>query len=373
MKRIGFIINSRFPEWRALSRGMRPHHLLGGWTDRSSPMHFMRFGWIGREVNRDRSSGMHYELFRPWRRYDAVIFLKSMALRCAEHAHHLQKAGTKVVFEANVDYYTESDAMLPARHLRPTPEQRHQAVTMTEGSSGVIASSSHLAGICRKLNPRTFWIPDNIPRCFLPRLENQFSRTGILLPVWWSGMADKVADLLAAGESLRLLGNRIMLHLVTGDLKSALGRLEATTARALESLLSSVPHTIHRYRSIPDLLRLYTSAGGVIISPRGLENPYNQSHTEWKITLGMAAGLPAIASPQQSYLDVLERAADPSAVTICGSSEEWREALEAAFEGSSHDLASNAARKTVEAHYLSEVVARKHRFAVDSILQSPER
>lgn len=370
MKRIGFIINSRFPEWRALSRGMRPHHLLTGWPDRSSPMHFMRFGWIGREVNRDRSSGMHYELFRPWRRYDAVIFLKSMALGCAEHAHRLQKAGTKVVFEANVDYYTESDAMLPARHLRPTPEQRHQAVTMTEGSSGVIASSSHLAGICRKLNPRTFWIPDNIPGCFLPRLENHFSRTGIHLPVWWSGMADKVSDLLAAGEALRAMGDKIRLHLVTGDLKSAMRRLDATTAASLESLLSSVPHTVHRFRSIPHLLGLYASGGGVIVSPRYLDNPYNRSHTEWKITLGMGCGLPAIASPQESYLDVLERAEDPSAVTICGSSEQWREALEGALDRSRHVIASKAARKTVETHYVSEVVARQHRQAVHTILEN---
>jgi glycosyltransferase involved in cell wall biosynthesis len=84
----------------------------------------------------------------------------------------------------------------------------------------------------------------------------------------------------------------------------------------------------------------------------------------------MACGLPAIASPQQSYLDVLERAADPSAITICGSPEQWREALERALDRSRHVIASKAARKTVETHYVSEVAARQHLQAMHSILES---
>jgi glycosyltransferase involved in cell wall biosynthesis len=166
------------------------------------------------------------------------------------------------------------------------------------------------------------------------------------------------------------MGNRIRLHLVTGDLKSAMSRLDATTASDLQSLLSSVPNTTHRFSSINDLLALYAQNGGVIISPRLLDNPYNRSHTEWKITLVMACGLPAIASPQKSYLDVLERAADPSAVTICRSSEEWREALEEAFDMTQHVAASNAARMTVETHYVSEVMATQHLKAVHCILES---
>ena len=370
VKRVGFIINSRFPEWKAVMRGMKPHHLLTGWPDRHSPMNFMRFGWIAEAVNSDPSSGIHYELFKPWRRYDAVIFLKSMEAGCAIHAERLKEKGTKVIFEANVDYYTEGGGGMLPGHLRPTSAQREKAIRMTSLADGVIASSSHLASICAAWNPNVFWVPDQIPARMIPKSQDVVSRHDSALHVWWSGMADKASDLLAAGDALRSMGKKIRLHLVTGDMKEAMKQMDPAIASRLEAMLSDVPHTTHRFRSIEDLLSLYAETPGVIISPRFLENPYNQSHTEWKITLGMACGLPAIASPQQSYLDVLERAADPSAITICRSSEEWRKALEGAFDMSRHIIASNAARRTVKTHYVSEVAARQHLQAVHSILES---
>jgi len=370
MKRVGFIINSRFPEWKAVMRGMKPHHLLTGWPDWHSPMNFMRFGWIAEVVNRDPGFGMRYELFKPWRHYDAVIFLKSMEAGCAIHAERLKDKGTKVIFEANVDYYTEGvEGMLPG-HLRPTSAQREKAIRMTSLADGVIASSSHLTAICAAWNPNVFWVPDQIPARMIPKPLAAVSRDDTALHVWWSGMADKASDLLAAGDALRSMGKKIRLHLVTGDMREAFKQMDPVSASGLEAMLSDVPHVVHRFRSIEGLLGLYASGGGVIISPRYLNNPYNRSHTEWKISLGMACGLPAIASPQQSYLDVLERAEDPSAVTICGSSEQWREALERALDWSRHVIASKAARKTVETHYASEVVARQHWRAVHSILET---
>lgn len=370
MHRVGFVINSRFPEWRAMSRGMRPHHLLTGWPDRTSPMHYMRFGWIAREINRSPAAGLRYELFRPWRRYDAVVFLKSMAAGCIDHARRLKRQGTAVIFEANVDYYSRSEAPLPAGHLRPTLQQREQAVSMTEEASGVIASSSHLASICRHWNARTFRVCDHIPRSLLPSLRSGDAFSQNPLPVWWSGMADKAADLLAAGDALRSMGDRIRLHLVTGNLQSALSRIDPASSESVRSLLASVPHAIHPFRSIPELLRLYASGGGVIISPRFLENPYNQSHTEWKISLGMACGLPAIASPQPSYREVRDHAEDPSAVTICEHTEEWIAALEKSLDLRRLATASRAARKTVETHYVTEAVAPQHARAVTSILEN---
>jgi hypothetical protein len=349
---------------------MRPHHLLTGWPDHASPMHFMRFGWIAREVNREQSLGVRYELFKPWRRYDAVVFLKSMEAGCADFAERLKHRGTKVIFEANVDYYTEGgEGTLPG-HLRPTSAQREKAIRMTSLADGVIASSSHLASICAAWNPKVFWVPDQIPAKMVPKSQDVVSRHDSVLHVWWSGMPDKASDLLAAGDAMRSMRKKIRLHLVTGDMREAFKQMDPVSASALEAMLSDVPHVLHRFRSIQHLLSLYAETPGVIISPRFLENPYNQSHTEWKITLGMACGLPAIASPQQSYLDVLERAADPSAITICGSPEQWRVALERALDRSRHVIASKAARKTVETHYVSEVAARQHLQAMHSILES---
>src|SRR5207253_5830940 len=61
-----------------------------------------------------------------------------------------------------------------------------------------------------------------------------------------------------------------------------------------------------------------------IVSPKRLVNGYELGHTEWKITLGMAVGLPAVASPQQSYVEAIGHRGGG---IVAGSPEEWTEAL----------------------------------------------
>jgi hypothetical protein len=172
-------------------------------------------------------------------------------------------------------------------------------------------------------------------------------------------MPAKTGDLLAVSNALLRLPGRVHLNLVTGDLAGALDRLPASTARGLRDLLANTPHTLHRFRSIPDLLRLYHAAGGVLISPRFLDNPYNQSHTEWKITLGLACGLPVVASPQPSYHEVAARCGGPGTVAICGGMEEWCAAIGRHLGGTASCAA--AARDVVERYYVSSVVAGLHR------------
>lgn len=360
MKRVGFIINSRRPQWRSLARGLRPWHMATGWPDHGSPMHFMRFGWVAQEVNRRTEQGLHYELFKPWRDYDAVVFLKSMEHGCADLADELRGRGKCVVFEANVDYYSEVvPGSLPAE-LVPDPSQRAKAVRMTGAAAAVIASSRQLAGVCGQWNTNVTWVPDNIPSRMVPAPGDPSSTDGQRLEIWWSGMASKMVDLLLIGEVLGRLGQRVRLNIVSGDVEAALGRLPGETSSRLRGLLAAVPHRLHRFRSIPDLLALYAAGPGVIISPRFLDNPYNAAHSEWKITLGMACGLPAVASPQPSYLDVMERCDHPRAVTVCRTDKEWEEAFLRALETKERAEMAEAAREVVRCHYSTEVVARLH-------------
>lgn len=358
MKRVGFIINSRIPAWASLRRGMRPHQMLTGWPDKYSPMHFMRFGWIADEVNRGRD--IRYELYKPWGKYDAVVFLKSMEAGCMRMAEILRGRGCKVIFEANVDYYTEAGNESLPRELVPTPAQRSAAIRMTSCADRVIASSGHLAEICRRWNPVSSWVPDNIPLRMVPSGDCGAPVREGHLQVWWSGMPAKIVDFLAIEKVLGALRGRIHLNFVTGDLASAMRRFSPGQSARIDKLLSTVGHTFHRFQDIPRLLRLYHQGGGVILSPRLLDNPYNQSHTEWKITLGLACGLPAITSPQPSYLDVAARCGNPRTVCICESDEDWQVAFEEAMEGRQAEEKSRAAREVVREHYSAGVVASLH-------------
>lgn len=358
MRRAGFIVNSRLPELASLKKGMPPPALLRGWDDAASPMSFMRFRWIA-DALRDAESEWRYELYRPWRTYDAVVFLKSMGPPCLALAQRLREAGTGVVFEANVDYYTRFEGAARLEAMAPSVEQRTNAVAITQAARAVIASSRHLAEVCARFNRRTTWIPDNVNLRLRPaRLQAGPFREG-RLQVWWSGMAAKLFEFLAAEEAFLAVADRIHLQLVTDDLDRARERWPAEVRERLERFLARVPHTRHRFRSVPHLLGLY-GGGGVIVSPRFLDTPYNLAHTEWKISLGLACELPALASAVPSYLDLAARAG-AGAVTICRSGEDWTAAFENLFADRAQlqELGWRA-YEAIKEHYETGVVARQH-------------
>lgn len=352
--RVGFVVNGRIPSLSAVARGMNPLAMLTGWDDRPSPMSEMRFRWIACHV----AEAAHYRLYHSGGKYDAVVFVKSMTPECKALAESLRNRGTRVIFDANVDYYTETGTGSMPRDLVPSASQRMQAVEMTSIADMVLASSSHLTSICRGFNPACSWIPDNVNPTLVPppaRCER-----GAVLNLWWSGMPQKAIDLLGLEAVLQRLGSKIRLNLVTGDLSSAIQRMEPEMAEGLRSLLAKTPHEIHRYHSVRRLLQLYAARPGIIISPRFLDNPYNLSHSEWKITLGMACGLPAVTSPQPSYIDVRSRCRHDRALVICASGEEWISALGCAMDHRGWNDAADAARQVVAEHYSTPVVARRH-------------
>jgi len=357
VKRVGFIINSRVPELVSLRKGMPPHALLTGWDDAGSPMSFMRFRWVA-EALRAADSEWHYELYRPGRTYAAVVFLKSMGPHCLAHARRLRAAGTAVIFEANVDYYTRYDGEARLDVMMPTAAQRADAMAITKLADGVIGSSRHLAEVCREFNSAVTWVPDNVDRRLRPAVVQREPMRDGHLQVWWSGMAAKLFEFLAAEEAFLALADRIHLQLVTDDVARARMRWPVDVRERFDRLLTRVPHTLHRYRDIPHLLGLY-AGGGVIVSPRFLDVPYNLSHTEWKITLGMACDLPAIASPVPSYRDVAERSGE-GAVAIAASTEEWVGAFEKFLADEARREAGKAADEVVRTHYETSIVARQH-------------
>lgn len=324
MKKVGFIINSRVPETASLRAGMLPHHLLAGWDDTGSPMSFMRFRWVAEEVN--RSGKLRYELYRPWRNYDAVVFLKSMGKQCEAKLAQLKKRGTKTVFEANVDYYTEGPAQNLPGELAPTEEQRRTAIAMTGNAEAVIASSTELARVCSGYARGVTAVSDNIVPSIVPSSNPPPCAQGGVLHLWWSGMAAKLYDFLSVAGALGAHAKRLHLHLVTGDFTEAKRKWPTEISRNMDKLLSRVQHTFHRFRDIPDLLKLYSGHGGIIVSPRYLDSPYNRSHTEWKLTLGLACGLSGLGSPQPSYVEAA--VASRGALKICTDENDWAEAID---------------------------------------------
>ncbi|MEO8206390.1 MAG: hypothetical protein ABI615_09435 [Chthoniobacterales bacterium] len=346
---------------------MFPHYLLKGWDDAASPMSLMRFHWIANVVNNE--GVLHYELFKPWRRYDALMLVKSMAHDCIAYAEKAKAEGARILFDANVDYYTtqSTEGAVPEK-MAPTEAQRSQALQITQLADGVMASSRHLAEICSRYSRSPAeWISDNVNFSLLPSQKKTSTPGHGPLLIWWSGMAQKLFEFLAIEKTLRKYAARVHLHFVTNDL-TVMNLWSPDIQQRFRDLLRDIPHTFHTFKSVENLLQLYAENGGLVISPRFLDSPYNLGHSEWKITLAMACGLPAICSPVPSYGDVASRMTG-DALRICNTEEDWDAAFGSALD-KSWDLteASAAAKDVVQKHYSTEVVAKKHQAFVSHIL-----
>ena len=291
----------------------------------------------GRWINRHRRE-IRSELYRPSRRYDVVVFVKAMDEQTRAEAERIKAYGGRVVFDANVNYYEVwGDYELP--NTRPTEQQRRDSVEMTRLADWVVADSSYLLEVVRKHTERASWIPDNVDtRRFRPPLRRNADGYRAV----WSGVAAKARPLLDIRDALAAVGAE--LTVVSNEKPPELAELRRDVA------VSFVEFSLRRYAQV---LR----AAHVIVSPKRLVNGYELGHTEWKITLGMAAGLPAVASPQRSYVEAIEHRGGGIVASDAGA---WRAALGELRDSSLRDELGRRARATVLERYSTPVVARRY-------------
>ena len=357
VKKIGFIIGNQLDEIRILKPIRMPSEATG----------FMRFGWVSDLVNNSPKYGLKYELYRPWHRYDMIVFIKSMGTKSIEVLHRNKQKGKKVIFDANVNYY-ELWGKFYYEGMSPTEQQRQDAIEITSMADAVIADSTFLEKTCLKYNSLVFWVPDNVNMELVPPPAKTSITSNGRLVLLWSGQAIKLFELLAIEDVLKKFRNRIRLILITNSLSHIDSWYGDFKARFL-SLLNNIEHDIIPFQSIAQLLDIY-SKGGICISPRFLDNSYNMGHSEWKITLGMACRNMVLCSPLQSYVDVAERASNIG-IRICHSAEQWEKALnELLIKDGRLEDERDAARALIESHYSTKVIAAKHAAVVQHVLSA---
>ncbi len=301
----------------------------------------MRAGSMARWMNAN-SDRFRHEVYDPEQTYDVVVFQKMMNRRCQREVERLQAAGTAVVFDANVNYY-EIWGDYPVPGTQPTAEQQRDAIWMTRNCDWVVADSSYLASVARKFAAGVTWIPDNVdPRVYegSKRHENRGP-----LELVWSGIGKKAAHLDLIKEVLGQLPC-VELVLVCDD----------PSAPEIRAIAGGVPA-----RVLPFSDREYARTlleCDVIVSPKFLTNGYEMAHTEYKITLGMAMGLPAVASPQPSYVEAITHLGGG---IVARTPHEWREALEQLAANPSQRAAmGELGQRTVRERYATPVVGRQY-------------
>jgi hypothetical protein len=352
--RIGWIIGNQLDESRFFHR---LNVKIGG-------ISLVRYHWIANQINSTTDYQLNYEIYRPWRKYDALIFLKSMGDRSLSLIKKYHAHGRPVFFDTNVNYY-QIEGKEYYGGMLPSVQQKEDSIKITETVDGVIADSGFIMNVCEQYNSNVCWIPDNIRLDLIPPYR-PWKVTNDRLPLLWSGEAVKLFELLVIEDLLIKYAKKIELILITNDL-SALERWYPDYKDRFQSLLRAVPHRIIPYQSIEQLLQIY-SEGGVVISPRFLDNSYNMGHTEWKITLGMACGRMVFCSPVPSYVKVSELSARQG-IRICRTPEDWGNTLEAILSGIMDKKREEmAAKSVVEQFFSTPVVAKKHAEFVRSII-----
>lgn len=281
------------------------------------------------------------ELYRRGRSYEVVVFFKAMDAACQAEADRLRSQGTRIIFDANVNYY-EVWGEYDIEDTRPTATQQEDAIAMTRAANHVVADSSYIASIARRHNPRVTWIPDNLdPALFRRRRPHAPVRP---VRIVWSGVAKKADHLLLVRDVLAKL-TRAELVVVSDAMPAVVAELE-----------KAIPVRFVRYS---DAAYARTLRGcDIIISPKRLINAYEMGHTEYKITLGMAVGLPAVASRQPSYVEAISHAGGG---ILAETSEQWLTALQNLVEDARlrEDLGERAAR-TVRERYTTPVTAASY-------------
>ena len=329
------------------SRSVRVGWATSAWaaTPRPSyrsmpPAVAMRVANVGRWINRHDRNVLN-ELYDPDRRYDIVVFVKAMDARTHAEAERVKAYGGRVVFDANVNYY-EIWGNYEVPGTKPTPEQRDQAIALTRLADWVVADSAYLLDIIRKYTTCASSIPDNVDTHLFR--QQRLPRKRDRLRLAWSGMAHKALHLRELLEVLASVQD-MELVVVSNERPAILDEL-ARVARC-----RFVRFAVRRYARV---LRRCDA----IVSPKRLINAYELGHSEWKITLGMAAGLPAIASPQPSYVEAIEHRGGG---VVAEGPAAWGAALEQLRDDRAYRLElGRRAAKTVRERYATPVVAAQY-------------
>jgi glycosyltransferase involved in cell wall biosynthesis len=300
--------------------------------------------WINRRVINIRN-----ELYNPSTIYNIVVVVKLSHPHIESEMMRVNDYGGKIIYDANVNYW-EVWGNFDERNSKPTLFQQQSAIAITKLADCIVASSSYLAGIACKYHPRVECIPDNVNLSIYSKIRKHKRQSR--LRIVWSGMSFKAEHLTLISPVLEELSDQVELVLVSEKRPSVMDRLPQRLK------MHYVPFSDRRYSKL-------LGQCDVIISPKRLLNSYDLGHSEYKITLGMAAGLPAVASPQQSYMEAISYL---QGGIIAKTLDDWHNALKTLNQDLElRSEMGRLARRTVVEKYSTPILARRYADVLDQL------
>lgn len=244
------------------------------------------------------------ELYRPWKQYAAVIFLKRDA-RALAKAKKLKVGGTKIILDVNAHIFDQSlygkgfFKNFDQNYFDTVSEFARLADTITVTSPYLLEQIGSLFG-----PEKVVLLPENI------RTENRCQEKAggdsDTLRFVYIGYASKASQITLLTEQFQQLSKKYTLHytlICESDPKLSIPGIAFT-------YIPFKNKTLHQ--------NLFF--GDIFLSPRDTSDTYNLGHSFTKIGLPMSMGIPVIASPLPSY-------ENSAAVLIESLDDSWTQAI----------------------------------------------
>lgn len=215
---------------------------------------------------------------------DLVIFIRRQDNQSQFILQNLRRLMVKTVFLTGVNYY-ERTGNLTKVDRSVSLDQIKNCISMTYNSNAVLVSSQFLKERASRYNPNVYYIPDSIDMHHFLFKKNAHDYDKDELILVWCGVSVKAWVLNILKDAIKDLPLRL---LVISDKKPDL----------------DVPFEFEKfdYHTFPQtILR-----GDICVCPRVLDNSYDMGHSNFKINVFLAQGIPAFVSPQESYEEVFQ-------------------------------------------------------------------
>lgn len=291
----------------------------------------------------NQTSKFSAELYKNWKgdKYDVAIFQKYFNHKACKLANRLIRKGIKIILDINVNYYEKSKTAFVHEN------QRRDISSFTELADGIITSTKYLQHIIAKYfsMKSIITIPENISETFFKERKTHGKEEVIKL--LYVGYSAKASEILLIKNVLERLGKSYKLQVIFICDKNPKIKFENISSKFI------------KYEQ--NKIHLQLMKGDIEVSPRDLQDPYNRGHSFTKIGYPMAVGIPAVASPIDSYKN--------SPAISCTSKKEWEANLEKLI--TDHEYREELSIKGVEycMKFLLQKIGKKYETYLSQIMK----
>jgi len=225
------------------------------------------------------------ELYKPWKKYDAVFFQKrdEKAFRTAEK---LKSKGTKIILDINANIFDKS--LYGLGFFKKFNDSYFENIIKFGNLADYIAvTSPYLKDISeKKFGNKVIFLPENISDLFFIEKKVVPKKRDVVRFIY-VGYASKANQLYLIKDTLARLATKYNLEYIMICDRNPHIRIPGIQFKYIP----------FQYKVIQKQILL----GDIFLAPRDMNDHYNLGHSFTKIGLPMSVGIPVIASPIPAY------------------------------------------------------------------------